>query len=142
MFYDMGQIKINSLDVRIFGCDQFEVNAKTTTNVHQLSDALKAMVEIEDPLHVYSGGVMHGFVENLIEPGIHTWVLKRVHSINPVEWYSSFQDRSFQFAPESTPFINIINGKIRFQSYRFPSMKTETYIHTYTHVKIKSFVYE
>ena len=101
----MRQVKINTLNMRIFGSDQFEIDPKTTSNVYQSIDVLKTFVKFKNPLHNYSGGVEHSFVENLIEPGIHTRILKGMHAMNPVECYASFQNRSFQFGPESMQTI-------------------------------------
>ena len=103
MFYDMRQVKIDTLHMRVFGSDQFEIYPKTTTNVHRSIDVLKTFVVIKNPLHCNCGGVEHGFVKNLIEPGIHTGIFKGMHAMSPVEWYATFCDRSFYFAPTSQP---------------------------------------
>lgn len=74
----MRQVKIDTLDMRVFGSDQVDVDPKTTTNIHKHFYVLKTFVALQNLLHHYSGVIDHCCVKNLIEPCVQPWILKRM----------------------------------------------------------------
>ena len=67
MFYDMRQVKINTLNMWICGGDEANGLSQTTPNIHQLPKLLKTFVNLKDLLENQSSLVVHCFVENLIK---------------------------------------------------------------------------
>lgn len=86
----MRQVKIDTLDMRVFGSDQVDVDPKTTTNIHKHFYVLKTFVALQNLLHHYSGVIDHCCAKNLIEPCVQPWILKSMSAINPVEWNTPF----------------------------------------------------
>lgn len=68
MLYDMRQVEIDPLDMRVFGSYQVNVDPKTTANIHKPFYVLKTFVAFKNLLHNYSGVVDHCCIKNLIEP--------------------------------------------------------------------------
>ena len=51
----MRRVKINALNMRVFGSDQIKGHSKATPNIYQLLKVSKAFVELEDVLNKNSG---------------------------------------------------------------------------------------
>ena len=64
---DMRQVKIDAMDMRVFGSDQVNIDSKTTSNIYQSFYALKTFVGLQNLLHHQSGVIHHCCVENFIE---------------------------------------------------------------------------
>ena len=101
MLYDMRQVEIDTLDMRVFGSDQVNIDPKTTSNIHKPLYALKTFVAFKNLLHNYSGVVDHCSIENLIEPRVEAWILKCMRAMNPVKWNSPFPNCIFQLGPKN-----------------------------------------
>ena len=101
MFYNMRQVKINSLDVGVFGCDYVKGSSDTTTYIDHMRKVLKTLVGLKDLTNSYLCMAEHCCVENLIESGVLARILKCMTSMDPVEWYSSFNNSILQLGPEN-----------------------------------------
>lgn len=99
MFYDMRQVKINTLNMWICGGDEANGLSQTTPNIHQLPKLLKTFVNLKDLLENQSSLVVHCFVENLIKSWVHAWILESMHFMDPVKGNSSFKNCTFQLRP-------------------------------------------
>lgn len=111
MFYNMRQVKINSLNMGVFGCDYAKGGSQTATNIDHPRKVLKTLVGLNDLINNYRCVVEHCCVENLIESGVLARVLKCMRSMDPVKWYSSFNNRIFQLGPE-------VNGKLKLSNWK------------------------
>ena len=101
MFYNMRQVKINRLDMGIFGCDYAKGGSDTATNIDHTRKVLKTIVGLKDLTNSYRCMVEHCCDENLIESGVLARILKCMRSMDPVEWYSSFNNSILQLGPEN-----------------------------------------
>ena len=102
MLYDMGLVKIDPLKSRVFGSDYAKGDAKTTANINHLVKVIKAVVGLQDILHHNSGLIHHCRIEYFVEPWVLAWVFKRVRSMDPVKWNSSFNNCILQLTPSSS----------------------------------------
>ena len=101
MLYDMRQVKIDTLDMRVFGSDQVNIDPKTTSNIHKPLYALKTFVAFKNLLHNYTAVIDHCCIKNLIEPWVQACILKCMRAMNPVECNTPFLNCIFQLGPKN-----------------------------------------
>ena len=68
MLYDMRQVIVDTLNMRVFGSDKFKGNPKTPSNIHKCLDVLKTLVRFKSLLYDQGGMVDHCCVKNLVKP--------------------------------------------------------------------------
>ena len=68
MLDNMRQVKIDTLNVRVFRSDQAKGDPQTTTNIHKCVNAFKAIIGFQDLLNNDSAKVYHCLIQNKIEP--------------------------------------------------------------------------
>ena len=95
MLYNMRQVEIDALNVRILGSDSFKCIAKATTDIDQLLYVLETIVSLKNFLDDQSRKVVHRCIENFIEPGVQSRVLKSARSMDTIKWNSSFNNSFF-----------------------------------------------
>ena len=95
MLYNMWQIKINTLETRVFSCDYIEVHSKTTTNIYQSFEVLKTFVPFKHSVYDDSCVVDHCLVEYLIESGVASKKFKSMCTMRPVKRISPFANCIF-----------------------------------------------
>ena len=76
----------------LFGCDYAKGSSDTATNIDHMRKLIKTIVGLKDLTNSYFCKVEHCSDENLIESGVLTRILKCMRSMDPVEWYSSFNN--------------------------------------------------
>jgi len=111
MLNDMRQVEIDTMYIRVFWCDQVNVNPKTTSNINKPFYALETIVALKNLVHNYFGMIDHRCIENLVEPWVQAWIIKGMCAMNHVEWDTPFSNCIIKLRPK--------NGKIETRNYVF-----------------------
>jgi len=92
--YDMRQIKVNSLNWRVFRDDHIHYSSSPSTKIHGWCDqAFKASVSLKNLLHGNGRVVWHSLIENLDEYWIHAEVFKYSHSMHGPSGLASWEGK-------------------------------------------------
>ena len=92
MLYNMRQVEVNGLDGGVLVCDDTKCGPHTFTRIHHMLKILKPLIGFNDLIGNHNCVVKHGRVEGPVVYGVLGRILKRVYSMGPIEWYSSFSD--------------------------------------------------
>ena len=95
----MRQIKVNAPEGGVFRDNHVECCPDAATDVDECSEALKAIVSLENFLHSEGGVIGHSLVEHLVESWVGAVILERTHSISLVKRNSTIHNCIFQMIP-------------------------------------------
>ena len=85
----MRQVKVDSLDVRVFPNDHVDGSTNSSTNINENLEIGETFVGLEDLLGDDGGVVPHPLIEHLVKSGIGSMVLECTHTVGLVEWHAS-----------------------------------------------------